>query len=53
MCYYVAIIFAAELKHYFSSFGDVVDLRIVKDRETGFSRGFGFVTFESHDIGKK
>ncbi|XP_065189220.1 ELAV-like protein 1 isoform X2 [Sycon ciliatum] len=43
----------AEIKHYFSTFGDVVDIRIITDRETGFSRGFGFITFESRDIAER
>ena len=29
----------------FSAFGEVVEARVIKDRETGRSRGFGFVTF--------
>jgi cold-inducible RNA-binding protein len=33
------------LKEVFAEFGDVEDARVVLDRETGRSRGFGFVTF--------
>ncbi|KAH9322189.1 hypothetical protein KI387_016828, partial [Taxus chinensis] len=33
------------LKDSFSSFGDVIDARIINDRETGRPRGFGFVSF--------
>ncbi|HAA56862.1 MAG TPA: RNA-binding protein, partial [Myxococcales bacterium] len=29
----------------FSQFGDVEEAKIITDRETGRSRGFGFVTF--------
>ncbi|CAH9101618.1 unnamed protein product [Cuscuta epithymum] len=31
----------------FSKYGDVVEARVITDRETGRSRGFGFVTFNS------
>ncbi|WP_206194607.1 RNA-binding protein, partial [Shewanella litoralis] len=30
----------------FAQYGDVVDSKIINDRETGRSRGFGFVTFK-------
>jgi hypothetical protein len=30
---------------YFSRFGNVVNAHVMKDRETGHSRGFGFITF--------
>ncbi|CAK8576532.1 unnamed protein product [Lathyrus sativus] len=33
------------LEKAFSSYGDIVDSKIINDRETGRSRGFGFVTF--------
>ncbi|KAJ1305797.1 hypothetical protein OPQ81_010527 [Rhizoctonia solani] len=33
------------LRNAFSNFGHVVDTIVMKDRETGRSRGFGFVTY--------
>lgn len=33
------------LQNYFSRFGEVVDCVVMKNNETGRSRGFGFVTF--------
>ncbi|GLU02903.1 hypothetical protein SLE2022_201360 [Rubroshorea leprosula] len=33
------------LENAFSQFGEIVESKIVNDRETGRSRGFGFVTF--------
>ena len=34
------------LREAFSSFGEVTDARVITDRETGRSRGFGFVSYE-------
>ena len=39
-----------ELKDMFSSYGDVADSVVIRDRETGRSRGFGFVDL-SDDAG--
>ena len=38
---------------YFSQFGDVSDTVVVRDRETGESRGFAFVTFDHVDAVKR
>ncbi len=35
------------LKTAFTQFGEIVDVKIVKDRESGKSRGFGFITYSS------
>lgn len=35
------------LRNLFQDVGHVVDARVIKERESGRSRGFGFVTFES------
>ncbi len=39
----------AQLTQLFGAHGEVVDARIVTDRETGRSRGFGFVTMANAD----
>lgn len=33
------------LRQAFAKYGEVTDARVITDRETGRSRGFGFVTF--------
>jgi RNA recognition motif-containing protein len=42
----------AELKDFFGSFGTVRSTSIVSDRDTGRSRGFGFVEMDDADLGK-
>ncbi len=34
-----------ELQNAFSRFGEITEAKVITDRETGRSRGFGFVTF--------
>jgi len=38
-----------ELKQYFSEFGHVANSNVVFDRNTGFSRGYGFVVFSTQE----
>lgn len=42
----------AELNELFSAFGQVSSAKVITDRETGRSRGFGFVEMPSDDEGK-
>lgn len=37
----------------FSKYGEVVEATVVKDRDSGRSRGFGFVTFADADSANK
>ena len=37
------------LREAFEAFGDVTEAKIITDRETGRSRGFGFVTFTTSE----
>lgn len=41
------------LRDAFSQYGEVADAKVVMDRETGRSRGFGFVSFNSQDDAKR
>ena len=36
-----------EIRTTFSEYGPISDIKMVADRETGVSRGFGFITFEN------
>jgi len=38
----------AGLKAAFAKFGEVSDAKVITDRDTGRSRGFGFVTFQDN-----
>jgi RNA recognition motif-containing protein len=40
------------LRESFGKFGVVADARVILDRETGRSRGFGFVTFDDDNAAK-
>ncbi len=40
---------SAELQNAFAQCGDVVEAKVITDRDTGRSRGFGFVTFADAD----
>lgn len=36
-----------ELNEFFSQYGAIQELNLIKDRETGRSRGFAFISYES------
>lgn len=42
-----------DLKTLFAQFGEVADVHVITDRETGRSRGFGFVEMDSDDAAQK
>ncbi|XP_010524610.1 PREDICTED: heterogeneous nuclear ribonucleoprotein 1 [Tarenaya hassleriana] len=41
------------LKEYFSSFGEVIEAVIMKDRTTGRARGFGFIVFADPAVAER
>ncbi len=41
------------LKAFFETIGPVASARVITDRETGRSKGFGFVEFENDDDNQK
>lgn len=43
----------AELEEIFEKFGPVVSAKVAMDRETGKSRGFGFVNMQNEEDGKQ
>jgi RNA recognition motif-containing protein len=38
-----------KLGRHFEKYGDIKNVRIIEDRETGKSKGFGYVEFESKE----
>jgi RNA recognition motif-containing protein len=34
-----------DLRKHFIQFGQIVDVQVMRDKESGTSRGFGFITF--------
>ncbi|KAJ0254430.1 RNA recognition motif domain-containing protein [Hirschfeldia incana] len=52
MCFVRGLAWAIDeqsLGRTFSEFGEVLDSKIIIDRETGRSKGFGFVTFKDEE----
>jgi len=41
------------LREVFEPFGEIVEAKVISDRNTGRSRGFGFVTFEEENDAQK
>lgn len=44
---------SAQLEQLFSQFGKVISAQVLKDRETGRSRGFGFVEMSTPEEAQK
>lgn len=43
----------ADLNQLFADYGEIVSARVIMDRETGRSRGFGFVELKDDDMARK
>lgn len=41
------------LKEIFSQYGEITDAVVISDRDTGRSKGFGFITFASEESAQK
>jgi len=42
-----------EFRKYFETFGTVTDIQIMTERNSGHSRGFGFVTFDDDNVARQ
>ena len=38
-----------ELRTYFGQFGNILEVKLLYDKETGKKRGFGFIDFDDYD----
>lgn len=43
----------ADLNELFADYGEILSARVITDRETGRSRGFGFVELKDDEMGRK
>lgn len=44
---------ASQLKELFSAYGEIQDIALIMDRETGRSKGFAFITFANQQAAEK
>ncbi|KAE9605921.1 hypothetical protein Lal_00024518 [Lupinus albus] len=42
-----------EMRKYFEQFGDILEAVIITDKNTGKSKGYGFVTFRDHESARR
>lgn len=43
----------SQLREMFSAYGEIQEIALIKDRETGRSKGFAFITFASQQAAEK
>ena len=41
-----------DLRNLFSQYGEVVDVKVITDRDTGRSKGFGFIEMQDDEAGE-
>lgn len=41
-----------DLKKYFNQFGDILNVRVSRNKKTGHSKHFGFIEFENYEVAK-
>jgi RNA recognition motif-containing protein len=46
---HICVCVESDIEDYFSDYGKVVDVAIMRDKHTGKSRGFAFVTFKERN----
>ena len=46
-------IFDEDLRQLFADYGEITSAKVIMDRETGRSRGFGFVELSDDELAKK
>jgi len=44
---------AAQLNDFFTQFGEISEVKLISDRETGRSKGFAFITFANQQSADK
>lgn len=44
---------ADQMNDFFTQFGEIVEVKLISDRETGRSKGFAFITFTSQQSADK
>lgn len=43
----------SDIRRYFEKYGPVRDVQLMRDPNTGASRGFGFITFTDNKVAEK
>ena len=52
-CFACACVFDCHSQAYFTEFGEVRSVSVIRDKDTGLSKGFGFVSMQASEGAKK